>query len=878
MNQAMCWQMDYIYFLYGLSFIILSTVCLAMIKSERQRLPWIWLSLFGIAHGLYEWSYLFLASKTFMLSFSYIKAGLLIVSLVFLAEFGRLMFIKEGAKSPGRWILVLLLVFAALGGLSGPEGLTAMAQYVLGLGGGLWAALSLNLASRKINRRARLWLASGSVAIALFAATAILAAPTLTYFPANIINYHVFYHTLGLHIEVIRGLFIVWTTVAVWGYSQELIRAETGWNFLRIRSKYAISSAVILIFFICLGLLLTSYLNQQARHSLLDESTSNINALANHLQDQIIETDHAAMSIAASPEVLQALVDGGEQNVARANFILDRFNEALDAPVCYLIDEKGNVIASSNRNDPDSYVGHNYGFRPYFQQAMSGKTGSYYALGITSGERGYYVSQPVISDRIIGAAVIKRKVESVEPGFKQYTYCFYIDPNGIVFMSSNPDLLYKGMWPLEEGIQKKLTASRQFGTGPLETMSLQEVTNGKDVLFAGQRLLANRKQVGPEGWSIVLLAPLDKTRPAGLLGIIITFCMCVLTISFFMSTQWLTESAAQTATSEENYQSIFNGVNEGIFVHELTTGKIIDVNQKACEMYGYTREDAIKAQMASIVPGKRFLIFEAALSKLQKAAGGEPQLFEWLYKDKAGQIFWNEVNLKKALIGGKECILAVVRDITVRKKSEESLKKSQAKYMSLYENANDIIFTSDLKGKITSVNRAASCVVGYKKEELKKMSLADLLTPESLEFSRALLDRALAEKTDLAGAQPYEAEITTASGVRIHLEVRVHLLWEEGEIIGIQGIARNVTRRKQAEEALSATHQQLLDIIEFFPDAIFVVDRNRKIIAWNRAVEEMTGVGKEEMLGKGNYAYAVPFYGEPRQILIDYVFENDKQI
>ncbi|MFA4885776.1 MAG: hypothetical protein WC601_08380, partial [Desulfotomaculaceae bacterium] len=100
MNQALGWQMDYIYFLYGLSFIILAVVCLAMSRSERQRLPWIWLSFFGIAHGLYEWLYHFSASKTFILSFSYIKAGLLIVSLVFLAEFGRVMFIKDGVKSP----------------------------------------------------------------------------------------------------------------------------------------------------------------------------------------------------------------------------------------------------------------------------------------------------------------------------------------------------------------------------------------------------------------------------------------------------------------------------------------------------------------------------------------------------------------------------------------------------------------------------------------------------------------------------------------------------------------------------------------------------------------------------------------------------------
>jgi len=79
------------------------------------------------------------------------------------------------------------------------------------------------------------------------------------------------------------------------------------------------------------------------------------------------------------------------------------------------------------------------------------------------------------------------------------------------------------------------------------------------------------------------------------------------------------------------------------------------------------------------------------------------------------------------------------------------------------------------------------------------------------------------------------------------------------------------------EEKLHNNYQHSLDIIEFLPDAIFVVDRDRKVIAWNQAMEEMTGVRKEEIIGKGDYAYAVPFYGKPRPILIDLVFSNDQE-
>jgi len=83
--------------------------------------------------------------------------------------------------------------------------------------------------------------------------------------------------------------------------------------------------------------------------------------------------------------------------------------------------------------------------------------------------------------------------------------------------------------------------------------------------------------------------------------------------------------------------------------------------------------------------------------------------------------------------------------------------------------------------------------------------------------------------------------------------------------------------RKRAEEKLRAAHQQLLDIIEFLPDATFVINQDRKVIAWNRAIEEMTGVSKEDIIGKENYACALPFYNKQEPILVDMIFLNDRE-
>ena len=87
-----------------------------------------------------------------------------------------------------------------------------------------------------------------------------------------------------------------------------------------------------------------------------------------------------------------------------------------------------------------------------------------------------------------------------------------------------------------------------------------------------------------------------------------------------------------------------------------------------------------------------------------------------------------------------------------------------------------------------------------------------------------------------------------------------------------------INYRQEAERNLTLALQRLSDIIEFLPDATFVIDKDKKVIAWNKAIEEMTGVKKQEIIGKGDYAYAVPFYGKPRPILIDLVGMHDKEI
>jgi two-component system, cell cycle sensor histidine kinase and response regulator CckA len=129
--------------------------------------------------------------------------------------------------------------------------------------------------------------------------------------------------------------------------------------------------------------------------------------------------------------------------------------------------------------------------------------------------------------------------------------------------------------------------------------------------------------------------------------------------------------------SESNYRAIFDDANDAILVHHAETFEILDTNQKMSEIYGYTPEEARLLTWQDLTCDDPLYPQKDASQFMRRAAQGEPQLFEWMAKDKSGRSFWVEVNLKAAVICGTDCLLAVVRDITERKFLEERLRQAQ---------------------------------------------------------------------------------------------------------------------------------------------------------------------------------------------------------
>lgn len=143
-------------------------------------------------------------------------------------------------------------------------------------------------------------------------------------------------------------------------------------------------------------------------------------------------------------------------------------------------------------------------------------------------------------------------------------------------------------------------------------------------------------------------------------------------------------------------------------------------------------------------------------------------------------------------------VIGVATDITESRRAEASIRESEERYRELFENANDIIYTHDLQGNFTSLNRSGERITGYSREEAALMNVADVIAPEYLDLAREMIAHKASEKVSTV----YEIDIIPKDGRRVRLEVSTRLIFSDGKPIGVQGIARDLTERKHSEEIL----------------------------------------------------------------------------
>jgi PAS domain S-box-containing protein len=219
----------------------------------------------------------------------------------------------------------------------------------------------------------------------------------------------------------------------------------------------------------------------------------------------------------------------------------------------------------------------------------------------------------------------------------------------------------------------------------------------------------------------------------------------------------------------------------------------------------------------------------------------------------------------------KQRIKKLEQSESERKRNEEALRGTEENFRRSLDDSPLGIRIVTIDGETIYANRAILDIYSY--EDLNTIPLKKRYTPES--YAEYKIRREKRKRGDYVPSE-YEISIIRKDGEVRNLQVyRKEILWD-GER-QFQVTYQDITERKRAEEKLREAHRRLDEIIEFLPDATCVIDADSKVIAWNRAVEQMTGVSKTEMIGKGEYEYALPFYGERRPVLIDLALLPDAE-
>ncbi len=190
--------------------------------------------------------------------------------------------------------------------------------------------------------------------------------------------------------------------------------------------------------------------------------------------------------------------------------------------------------------------------------------------------------------------------------------------------------------------------------------------------------------------------------------------------------------------------------------------------------------------------------------------------------------------------------VAVFRDITGAKRTDEALRESQERYRLLVTKANDIIYRTDAMGRFTFVNPVATRIMKYSEQELLGRRFIELIHPEHQPAAERFYARQFVRRR---ASTYYEFLSLAKDGSEVWIGQNVQVLLEENRVVGFQAVARDITERKRAEEARQESEERLRSIVQSTGDAIILMDTQGKVAFWNKGAEKTFGYTSEEMVG-----------------------------
>ena len=373
--------------------------------------------------------------------------------------------------------------------------------------------------------------------------------------------------------------------------------------------------------------------------------------------------------------------------------ILSTARKVLSASIVYVLDREGNVVACSPFAGGKTLTGNNYRFRPYFTEAMKGKSFHYAAVGVTTGKRGIYFSEPIYADNAkepTGVAVIKISLESIDEflaALKGDRDALLLTGEGIVFSASRPEWRFLSTRSITAEELQRLTASRQFNVASFKPFPF-DIHNAL-VLYDSKRAIVDRCPVKFPGWQVVTLQPapypLSFVMLMSVLSLVVGAMLISVTLQFrreeLLSAQ-IREGKQAGAKAEADrllmareLESIFSASLVGIVL--IRDGRVVNVNDRLCRMLGYAREELIDAESAIFFADRqsfRHFIQQHARQLVFR----DLEYLEYRLARKDGTTIHCALSGKTVVARElSQGVVWVVQDITRRKQAEKDLEQAK---------------------------------------------------------------------------------------------------------------------------------------------------------------------------------------------------------
>ncbi|WP_341529433.1 PAS domain S-box protein [Nostoc sp. UHCC 0302] len=308
--------------------------------------------------------------------------------------------------------------------------------------------------------------------------------------------------------------------------------------------------------------------------------------------------------------------------------------------------------------------------------------------------------------------------------------------------------------------------------------------------------------------------------------------------------------------SELQYRSIFEAINDGLFITEVETEKVAEVNPAACQMHGYSYQEFITLHPSVYIHPDSHRVFDEFI---QTTRSGEQFYGQAVDVCKDGTLIDVEVKGTICTYNGKPHILAIVRDISDRKRTEEALRQSETQYRNLVRTANCIILRWDSNGNIIFLNDYGQKCFGFDVDEIVGRNVVGTIVPETETSGRDLQMLMVDICQNPENYLFNENENLCKNGDRVWVVwANKPILDEQGNLIEILSVGTDATKRKHAEEALQESELKFRTIIENANDLIFVLNTDGIFTYHSPNITPILGYSLAEIEGHSMVEFVEP--------------------